>query len=677
MKKKLLLVILLISFMYVFGQTLPDNWSGDSGIDTYQESSTVHGGSYSCRIDVNTGSQASCDFTNTSAISITAGDSYTVKFWYQTSAHVKGRIVLDWTGASSTYGGYTNAGSTGWEQFTASGTVPTGATAVNIRIRFYDQSGFSAPETQYIDDVEFESPTGTSLTVTNGDLESWPAGVSITKVYSISSTAVDVFYSSSITSVDPADYTLTGTATVTFSGASIDGGNDHLVHLTGASPSMVGDTTLDNLDDSANSTDYDFYAGILAISYLNTNNPSGHIDNDYYATFSALVSANDGYNNVWIHDGNGEYQGVMIYDSAFDETVSVGDNITIAATRSIFNSLTELKNPESISAIASTDYQPAAISGSDISETLSADTNPGEKWEGQLVKISNVYVESSGSYYYRCTDDGGTTYFYVGDNVDYHFNNISMTVGQTYASITGVVDWYNSGPYYRINPRTQSDIEEQPTAITLSEFTAEFSADQLSLYWSTQSEVNNQGWNVYRGEDENALQNDEVIQINDELIIGHGTTSEQHDYHFVDEHAVQPGLTYWYWLESIDNSGATNNFGAISLTIPNDNGENPNPPNTDDFAFLQQNYPNPVTGRTEINFSLAQEGLADLSVYNLKGQKIITLYHNNITADEVNRDKKVYWNGLDENGNKISSGIYLYTLKTKDNSVTRKMIVAK
>lgn len=156
-----------------FGQTLPDHWTGDSGIDTYKETTTVHGGAASCKIDVNTGSQSSCDMRN-DEIAVTAGDTYTYTFWGITSAHVKIRVVLEWTGASITYGDYLAQGNTTWTEHTYTGTVPSGATGVKLGIRCYDVSGFSAPETQYVDDFSFESPTGTPVTVQNGDMESWP-----------------------------------------------------------------------------------------------------------------------------------------------------------------------------------------------------------------------------------------------------------------------------------------------------------------------------------------------------------------------------------------------------------------------------------------------------------------------------------------------------------------------
>ena len=287
-----------------------------------------------------------------------------------------------------------------------------------------------------------------------------PTTATLIRAYLISVTSLDVVYDISITSVDPGDYSLTGTASITFSGASIDGTDDTIVHLTGASAGMVADLTLDNIDDSANSTDYDFYAGIMTIANTNTNNPGGTILNDYDATFTGIISANDAYNNVWISDASGAYNGVMIFSYSFYALVNVGDEVLIAAQRDIYYELTELINPILISMITTGNipYGPTVINGSDINETLSADTNPGESWEGQLVKIENVYVESYVNYDYRCTDDGGTTYFHVGDNVDYNFGVVSLNVGSTYSEVVGVGDWHNSSENYRINPRDNDDI---------------------------------------------------------------------------------------------------------------------------------------------------------------------------------------------------------------------------
>lgn len=84
---------------------------------------------------------------------------------------------------------------------------------------------------------------------------------------------------------------------------------------------------------------------------------------------------------------------------------------------------------------------------------------------------------------------------------------------------------------------------------------------------------------------------------------------------------------------------------------------------------LKQNYPNPFNPETEIRFSLPIDGTMDLSIFNLQGQHIRTLARGQQTAGL----KKVIWDGLDDKGNKVRSGIYLYHLQVKGYSLTRKM----
>jgi len=284
----------------------------------------------------------------------------------------------------------------------------------------------------------------------------------MTNAYTISTTALDVVYNLDITSVDPGDYTLSGTANIAFSGATIDGTDARIVHFTGGSPAMASDITVDNIADDLNGTSYDFYAGIMPITYTNATNPAGVMDLVHTATFRGIISADDAFNNVWISDAAGAYHGVLIYSATFQALVAVGDDVLIQAKREVFNNLTEITNPLLISTISTgnTPYGPTVINGSDIVETNPVNTNPAESWEGQLVKINDFYVDSYVAFDYRCrwTSGGTDYYFHIGDNVDFQFLNITLTVGATYASITGVIDWYNTGIYYRINPRSQADV---------------------------------------------------------------------------------------------------------------------------------------------------------------------------------------------------------------------------
>lgn len=88
---------------------------------------------------------------------------------------------------------------------------------------------------------------------------------------------------------------------------------------------------------------------------------------------------------------------------------------------------------------------------------------------------------------------------------------------------------------------------------------------------------------------------------------------------------------------------------------------------------LSQNYPNPFNPSTEISFSLPAAGYAELSVFNMLGQKVATLVDGNMTAGE----HVVTWNGQNESGAQVASGVYFYRLATGVQTETKKMMLLK
>jgi len=90
---------------------------------------------------------------------------------------------------------------------------------------------------------------------------------------------------------------------------------------------------------------------------------------------------------------------------------------------------------------------------------------------------------------------------------------------------------------------------------------------------------------------------------------------------------------------------------------------------------LYQNYPNPFNPSTTISFSLPVEENIEVAVYNLKGQKVKTITKGEF--DEGNYS--VIWNGDDESGKPVSSGVYFYKFKTEsgDYTSTKKMLLMK
>ena len=97
------------------------------------------------------------------------------------------------------------------------------------------------------------------------------------------------------------------------------------------------------------------------------------------------------------------------------------------------------------------------------------------------------------------------------------------------------------------------------------------------------------------------------------------------------------------------------------------------------------NYPNPFNPSTTISFStteITEFTEIKIEIYNIKGQKVKTLFPSLCHPEPVEgRDAKnqysVTWNGKDENGNLVTSGVYLYKLKAGDYQKVKKMVMLK
>ena len=88
---------------------------------------------------------------------------------------------------------------------------------------------------------------------------------------------------------------------------------------------------------------------------------------------------------------------------------------------------------------------------------------------------------------------------------------------------------------------------------------------------------------------------------------------------------------------------------------------------------LKNNYPNPFNPTTNIEFSLPQSDYTTLKVYSVTGELVKTLVNSEISAGT----HKVVFNGKDENGNELTSGMYIYELKSGVNITANKMFLIK
>jgi len=92
-----------------------------------------------------------------------------------------------------------------------------------------------------------------------------------------------------------------------------------------------------------------------------------------------------------------------------------------------------------------------------------------------------------------------------------------------------------------------------------------------------------------------------------------------------------------------------------------------------DAFSLSQNYPNPVNLETVIKYALLEDCHVELTIYNMLGQKVKTL----VNEYQSGGYRMVRWNGRDDKGYEIASGLYFYKIETPKYSETKKMIFMK
>jgi len=187
-----------------------------------------------------------------------------------------------------------------------------------------------------------------------------------------------------------------------------------------------------------------------------------------------------------------------------------------------------------------------------------------------------------------------------------------------------------------------------PLPVELVSFSAIYADGGVHLTWSTASETNNLGFEVQRCQD-----NIHFTKI--AFVRGWDTTAESHHYEYINDE-VQPGV-YYYRLKQLDTDG-TFSFSApvqVQVFAPN-------------RYELGQNFPNPFNPTTEISFQMKEKGRAQLTVYNLLGQKVARL---------VDGFLEVGTHRVEFNASGLPSGIYLYRLEVNGFSSTRRMVVLK
>jgi len=95
--------------------------------------------------------------------------------------------------------------------------------------------------------------------------------------------------------------------------------------------------------------------------------------------------------------------------------------------------------------------------------------------------------------------------------------------------------------------------------------------------------------------------------------------------------------------------------------------------NTPPIFKLFANYPNPFNPSTTLRFSIPSDGKVQISIYNIKGQKVRDLLKQDMQAGM----HTITWEGKDNNNRPVGSGIYFYRLEHGGKTTVRKMALVK
>ncbi len=281
-------------------------------------------------------------------------------------------------------------------------------------------------------------------------------------------------------------------------------------------------------------------------------------------------------------------------------------------------------------------------SWTDIEGNLAGDSGPSIRWAEifYVETVPHIFLATSVGVYYTASLSGGTT-VWTQEAVNTIGNVVSVHMDYRPADKILVVGTHGRGAF-------QTQIQS-PLPVELNAFTHTVSGRNVTLSWSTVSEVNNSGFDVERKAQDLEWKKAGFIK-------GYGNSSVTRNYTFTDNN-LTPGR-YEYRIKQIDYNGNFRYYnleGSVNIGVP------------DKFA-LEQNYPNPFNPTTKIRFDIPTTEFVTLKIFDVTGREIRTVVNEKLNAG-------IYEREFDGAG--LTSGIYFYRLEAGDFKATKKMIMLK
>jgi hypothetical protein len=183
--------------------------------------------------------------------------------------------------------------------------------------------------------------------------------------------------------------------------------------------------------------------------------------------------------------------------------------------------------------------------------------------------------------------------------------------------------------------------------VELASFSATSDKNDVILSWITATETNNRGFEIQR------KTNGGYERIG--FVEGKGTTTEIQNYFFRDKNVLAGSCNYRLKQVDYDGSFAYSDEIKIEICQPS-------------VFFLSQNYPNPFNPATNIKYSIPEDGIVTLKVFDVLGKEVTTL---------VNEHQQAGTFYVVFDGSNLSSGVYYYQLNAGEFTSTKKLALTK
>ncbi|HUV35406.1 MAG TPA: T9SS type A sorting domain-containing protein [Patescibacteria group bacterium] len=214
------------------------------------------------------------------------------------------------------------------------------------------------------------------------------------------------------------------------------------------------------------------------------------------------------------------------------------------------------------------------------------------------------------------------------------------------------VGWSDERDGYADVYATRIGTDGPMTDVLLRGYSVDYEESRILVRWTLAHVIDARSFLVYRLEE-----NDDAHH---EASILSDIQQEENRYTVIDEDPAY-GSVYRYRVEISDGDGRRELFTTDAIAMPR-------------FALhLEQNHPNPFNPSTVIRYSLPERQHVRMSIFDVSGKRVARL----VDREETGGHHAVEWNGLDEEGSAVASGIYFYTITAGKRTMARKMILLR